>query len=234
MNLRSMKKVVLLLCTLLLFIQQGMAQVGTKEVDTELWFKAGVDFKLAPKWEVSAEEQLRFDNNIGEIKNFHTELGLKFDVTDQLDLRFATRFISRKTNNAETSFNQLFRYQVGAAYKHRWNQIEFKHRAVFQNRNDPELSEMQGDIPERYFRWRTGMEYKIKDWKYDPIFRVEYFGALNGTQAGTDDTIRFDFGTERKYDGIGEFGFFYRYETTLNAIDTSIAHIINFRYAYSF
>jgi len=222
------------LFSILLFIGMASslsAQIGTTETDTELWLKAGADFKLGEKWSFGIEEQLRFDNRIGEVKNYHTELEVKYDLTDQLDLRFATRYVRK---NAVPEEEEFFRYQFGAGYKHEWNRLEFKHRVLFQNRNEIGVSENQGDIPRHYLRLRSGIEYKIRDWKYDPIFRAEYFEALNGAKAGTDDGVRFSVGTERKYDGIGEFGIFYLYEHTINAIDTEINHIISLRYSYSF
>lgn len=208
-----------------------VAQVGTSETDTELWLKAGAEVKLSDKWELAIEEQLRFENNIGQVKNYHTELEVKYNLSDKLDLRLTSRYIRR---NAVPEYRERFRYQLGAGYKHEWNRLEFKHRALFQNRNELGVSESEGDIPRHYFRWRSGVEYKIRDWKYDPIFRVEYFAATNGAKAGTDDSIRFAIGTERKHDGIGEFGIFYLYENTVNAIDTEKVHIISLRYSYRF
>ena len=211
------------------------AQVETSETDTELWLKAGAEFELGEKWKFGVEEQLRFDEQIGATKNYHTELETRYSLTDQLDLRFTARYIRRNNNNSVIqTWSERFRYQVGAGYKHRWNQLEFKHRALFQNRNELGVSEAEGDIPRHFFRWRTGLEYKIKNWKYDPIFRTEYFKSLNGAKAGTDDSIRLSIGTDRNYDGIGKFGIFYLYEHTINAIDTQITHIISFRYSYSF
>ncbi len=207
------------------------AQVGTSETDTELWLKAGAEVRLGDHWELALEEQLRFNNNIGEVKNYHTEFDLKYNLTKTLDLRFASRYIRR---NRDSGYEERFRYQVGAGFKHELNRLEFKHRALFQNRNTLNVSEAEGDIPRHYFRWRSGLEYKIRDWKYDPIFRVEYFAATNGAKAGTDDSIRLSIGTERKYDGIGEFGIFYLYEHTVDAIDTEKTHILSLRYSYRF
>ena len=230
-----MRNRLLIISMLLLTSVVAKAQVGTSETDTELWLKAGAEFEVGAKWKFGVEEQLRFDNQIGEVKNYHTELEIRYRLTDQLDLRFVPRYIRRKGNQGSAEeFDDLFRYQFGAGYKHRWNQLEFKHRALFQNRNELGVSEAEGDIPRHFFRWRTGVEYKIKNWKYDPIFRTEYFVSLNGAKAGTDDAIRFALGTDRNYDGVGKFGIFYMYETTINAIDTEIAHIISLRYSYSF
>lgn len=207
------------------------SQVGTRETDTELWLKAGVEFDLAKKWKVAIEEQLRFDEQIEAVKNYHTELELKYNLSDQLDLILASRFIRK---NDELGYENLFRYQIGAGVKHEWQQLEFKHRALFQNRNELGVSEIEGDIPQHYFRWKSGLEYKIRDWKYDPEFTVEYFWAVNGNKAGRDDAIRFAVGTDRSYDGLGQLGIFYMYEHTISAIDTEITHIISLRYTYKF
>lgn len=202
-----------------------------RETDFELWLKAGGDVKLSDRFELAFEEQLRFDEDVTEVKNYHTELELKYNVTETFDLRLVSRYVQRNNGNG---FDDFFRYQIGAGYKHKWNRLNIKYRVLFQNRNELGVSEAEGDIARHFLRTRTSVEYKIRDWKYDPIFKAEYFFALNSAKAGTHDGVRFNIGTERKYDKLGEFGIFYAIDLSVNAFQPETAYILSLKYTYSF
>ena len=65
-------------------------------------------------------------------------------------------------------------------------------------------------------------------------FKAEYFFALNSAKAGTHDGVRFNIGTERKYDKLGEFGIFYAIDLSVNAFQPETAYILSLKYTYSF
>jgi len=191
-------------------ISVGVQAQDVRLTDVELWLKAGAKVDLTQKLRLSFEEQIRFDNDLADLKNYHTELDFRYELSERFDLLAVGRFITRNDNEGENQgFENRFRYQVGTSYAHRTGQWRFKHRLLYQNRNDLERTKAQGDVHEQFWRLRTNVEYKIKDWKYDPQFRVEYFGTLNPEETGAVDQTRIGFGTEREYDKLGEFGFFF-------------------------
>lgn len=206
------------------------------EKDFEVWLKTDQKFNLGQRLDFTLEEQLRFDEYASAVKTYHFELETKFEVYKNIDLLFTPRFIRRNDNQGSNQgYENRFRYQVGAGYKHKLSQWRFKHRIVFQDRNDMGISESEGDIPVQTFRFRSGIEYKIKNWSYDPEVRFEYFLASNASKTGRDDAIRFSVGTSKDYDIWGEFGFFYMYERTVNPLLTAeIDHILQFSYSYTF
>lgn len=221
----------LIICSLTL---SAFGQSGGRVSDIEVWLKAGAKVDLFERWELAVEEQIRFDEDVNALKNFHTEIELTFKLTDNLSLHAMSRYITRNDNRGSVQgFEDLFRYQLGASYKHYLGQLRMKYRALYQHRNEIGISEAQGDIPEKFLRLRTSVEYKIKDWKYDPEFRVEYFNALND-EVGTNNQIRFGFGTEREYKKFGELGFFYLFESSLGLNIKQLTHILSFKYSYSF
>jgi len=137
--------------------------------------------------------------------------------------------VSRRSHHRE----DLFRYQFGVSYKHALGDLRLKYRALYQHRNEIGISESQGNIPEKFLRLRTSATYKIKNWKYDPEFRVEYFNALND-EVGTNNQFRLGIGTERDYKEFGELGFFYLFESSLGLNIKELTHIFSFKYTYSF
>lgn len=218
-----------LFCT---FPSASIAQ--SNRVDTEVWLKAGAKMDLSEKWGLSVEEQIRFDDDVNALKNYHTELEITFKPVKSFSLHAVSRYITRNDNSGSIQgFEDLFRYQLGASYKHDLGDLRLKYRLLYQNRNEVGISESQGDIPEKFLRFRTSVTYKIKDWKYDPSFRVEYFNALN-EEVGTNNQYRLAIGTERDYKKFGELGFFYLFESSLGLNVKRLTHIFSFKYTYSF
>ena len=229
-----MLKRLLFTCSFLALFFAAKAQ-DIRLTEFELWLKAGGKVNLTDKLRLSFEEQIRFDNDISDLKNFHTEFDLRYALNDQIDFHAVGRYITRNDNQGENQgFEDLFRYQLGFSYKHRTGQWRFKHRLLYQNRNELGIGKDAGDIPEQFARLRSNIEYKIKNWKYDPQFRIEYFGALNSNEATTVDQLRIGFGTEREIDKIGEFGFFFLFDRTKENDITFIDQIFFFKYTYLF
>ncbi len=221
--------------SLILLVLAGFsASLRAQQTDFEVWLKAGIKYKLNERWSFDLEEQIRFDDDANALKNYHTELGIKFELNKLFDLLLATRYITRNDNRgSRQGLEDHFRYQLGLGAKHDIDRFELKHRLLYQHRNEVGLSEAEGDVARRYFRWRSGLTYKIKDWKYDPQFSVEYFQGLNRSEADIDNSVRFTIGTERKYKKVGEFGIFYRYESTVGTPINEITHILSFKYTYT-
>ena len=101
----------LLLCAL---TSSLTGQTNNRVTDTEVWLKTGAKIDLFERWELGIEEQIRFDDNVNALKNFHTEMELTFKPTDDLSIHVVSRYITRNDNRgAIQGFEDLFRYQVG-------------------------------------------------------------------------------------------------------------------------
>ncbi|NVK86103.1 MAG: DUF2490 domain-containing protein [Cytophagia bacterium] len=227
-----MKRVFLLFCILFSWASILKAQTDS---DFELWLKMGGKVDLGEKWRLDFEEQIRFDENVGAVKNYHTEAEINFKASKNLDLVFVPRFIRRNDNSGDTQgYENLIRFQIGGKFEHESGQFEFKHRLLFQHRNQMGVKKNEGDVPEKFLRYKLNTQYKIKDWKYDPEFSVEYFQPIDNDLVNTNKSIRFGIGTERDYDQFGEFGIDYMIDLSLGLAIREVAHILSFKYTYSF
>lgn len=227
-----MKKLLILFC---LFIGWQSFSRAQSTSDFELWLKLGGKADLSEKWRLNIEQQIRFDENVGAVKNYHTELGLVYRLSSKFDLFFVPRFIRRNDNSGDTQgYENLFRFQLGGAYEHESGLFEFKHRLLFQHRNELGIKKDEGDVPELFVRYKINTEYKIKDWKYDPEFSVEYFQAIDQEFADNNNSIRFAIGTERDYDRFGELGVDYMIDLSFGLAIREVAHILSFKYTYVF
>lgn len=219
---------------LLIWINPASAQNGSVQ-DLELWLKAGAQIDLNNDLQLEAEQQIRFDENASEVKNYHTEVALTYAMDDHVDLFFVNRFIRRNDNRGENQgYESHYRYQFGTQIKHRLNQFRFRHRILYQHRNELGLSPAEGDVARRFIRYRFLTEYKIKNWAYDPRIKLEYFNDLPKEFAKTNDQIRVGIGTEHKYKNIGQLSFDYLLERSLDMPVVNWTYILVFRYEYRF
>ena len=224
-------KRILVIC----FLLCASGAYAQRSTDLELWMKLGGKVDLSEKWRLNFEEQIRFDESVSAVKNYHSELELIYRPSKNVDVFFVPRFIRRNDNSGDNQgYENLIRFQLGGAYEHESGQFEFKHRLLYQHRNEMGVKKDEGDVPEKVIRYKLSTEYKIKNWKYDPQFSVEYFNALDKPLTNEFNGIRFGIGTERGYDQLGEFGIDYLLDLTLGRPVPQVAHIISFKYTYKF
>lgn len=203
--------------------------------DFEVWAKLAAETDLSEKFKIGMEEQIRFDQNSSEVKNFFTELALNYALSDNFALLGRARYFTRNDNRGgDQGMKNYFRYQLGFRLKHESGQFRFNHRLLYQRRDRLNLSQDEGDIIIKYARYRLKTEYKIKNWKYDPIITAEYFMAFDDTIEELPDAIRVGLGTERNYDGFGTLGLFFRYEWTTIFIYPQGNYILALAYTYQF
>jgi len=203
--------------------------------DFELWAKLAAEGDIGQRIKLGLEEQIRFDENSSEVKNYFTELALNYRLSDNFALLGRARFLTRNDNSGgDQGKKNYFRYQLGFRLKHQTGQFRFNHRFLYQRRDRFNLTPEEGDIIVKYARYRFKTEYKIKKWKYDPIFTAEYFLALDNDIEELPNAFRLGIGTERKYEGFGTLGLFYRYEWTTNFIYPEGNFILALAYTYTF
>ena len=218
---------------LLAILMSGMSQ--ERERDFEVWLKASAETSLGDNLDIELEEQLRLDENASEIKNYFTDVSLKYQLTDHLDLRFATRFSRVNDNQGEIQgYENHLRFQTGVGTKHVWNRWRIRNRLVYQHKNELGLSEAEGDVSQQFVRIRSAWEYKIRNWSFDPIIRAEYFAPLNKAAAGTDESIRYGLGTNKDLSDWGKLALFFQSENSINSQEPETVHSLYFQFTYVF
>lgn len=67
--------------------------------DLRLWTGAKIQKTFAKDWTISLEEEIRFKNNISEINNFFTEVGLRYRINKNFALGGGFRYTQDKTED---------------------------------------------------------------------------------------------------------------------------------------
>lgn len=211
------------LITTLLISTVSFAQDSTTVRDFELW--TGVTLKksfLDKKLDFALKQEFRFDDNSSSINNYFTQLYVKYEVLDGLEVGSGFRFVR---NNQKAGYRNERRFIGDVMYKHKVDRLALDYRFRFQNHTA--LGDVTDDDVINKIRLRFRMSYNIKSWKLDPYFAMEGFYAFEKNQINYIETItetekesgfeklRFTLGTNYKVNKWFQIGGFYRIEHEL-------------------
>ena len=214
-------------------ITNGFSQ--SKDVkDLESWTSIGLKYKLNKKWSFELEEQLRLDENISEIGEYFTQLNAEYSISKNFDIGGGLRYIRENDNKGNIQgYENYFRFNLDASYKHKINNFSIKYRLRYQNKNELGVSTDDGDYAKQNLRFKTSIGYDIKKWKLDPKFSAEIFNHFEEGEDNGFSKYRLTLGTDYKIKNFGKIGLFYRMEKELNVDIPETTNIIGLKYTYT-
>lgn len=218
----------------ILFMSRSIAQVeeGTTIItsDLEVWSKIGLKFKPNKKFAIQLDQGLRLNNNSSIVDQYFTDLGFKFKATKNLKFGVGFRYIGDRGGN--DLFDNDFRINFDAIFKHKVKSFDLQYRLRFQNKNEIGLSTTDGDYYKNYFRLKAGIKYNIKNWKFDPTFSTELYRDMTKVTGGFDN-IRFTLGTSYNMKKFGALGMYYRVEQELGVSYPKTTYIVGLNYVFT-
>ena len=222
----------LLLIITVLFTSKNYAQTDS---DWASWNTIGVEYKLNKKWSFALEEQVRLKENISVVDNYFTQLSADYKLFKGFKLGAGVRYIRDNDNQGNIQgYENHFRFQVDAMYKHEINDFKIGYRLRYQNKNELGVSYDEGDYANQNIRFKTSLEYNIKNWKLDPKFSAEIFNRFQEGKENGFNKYRLTLGTDYKMKNFGKLGVFYRFEKELNVDFPETKNIIGLNYTYTF
>ena len=202
--------------------------------DWASWNTIGIDYKLNDKWSFGLEEQLRLKENISVVDNYFSQLSASYQIFKDFEIGAGIRYIRKNDNKGNVQgYENHFRFQFDANYKHKINNFKIGYRLRYQNKNEIGLSYDEGDYPNQNIRFKASIIYNFKKWSLDPKFSAEIF---NRFQEGVDNGFnkyRLTLGTDYKIKNFGKIGAFYRFEKELNVDLPDVTNIIGMKYTYT-
>jgi len=211
----------------------AQTQDGTIVVtqDIESWTNIGLKFELHKKFIIGINQGIRFNKNATQLDQLLTEANFKYKPTSYLNFGLGLRYISDKGGNGV--FDNDFRINLDAIFKHKVKSFKLQYRFRYQNKNEIGLSTTEGDYFKHYLRLKAGVTYSIKNWKLDPKFSTEIFRDMTKITGGFDN-LRFTLGTAYNFKKFGKLGLYYRFERELGFTYPKTTSIIGLNYVYTF
>lgn len=205
-----------------------------EEKDLESWNSLLLKYKVNEKLGFDLGGQLRLKENISEISEYFSEFGVNYTFFKGFNLGIGLRYIKKNDNVGKIQgYEDHFRYNFDASYKHQINNITLKYRLRYQNKNELGVSSSEGDIAKQNIRFKTAISYNINNWKLDPTLSAEIYNRLEEDEDSEFSKYRLTVGTEYKFKKIGTIGVFYRVEKELNKEFPGTTNIIGFKYSYT-
>lgn len=230
-KIKHFKNIVLLaclLCTSLIFSQDNTE-------DLESWSAINLKYKLNKKWAFNLEGQLRLKEDASEVSEYFSEFGATYTLFKGFKLGTGFRYIKENDNVGNIQgYENHFRYNFDASYKHKINNLSLKYRLRYQNKNELGVSASEGDYAKQNIRFKTSLGYNINNWKLDPKFSAEIFNRFGKDADNQFSKYRLTLGTEYKLKKMGTIGLFYRIEKELNQTFPETTNIIGLKYIYTF
>ncbi|WP_339662560.1 DUF2490 domain-containing protein [uncultured Polaribacter sp.] len=222
----------LMLLNVVLFTNLNYAQTEG-DTDWASWNTIGVEYKLNKKWSFGLEEQFRLKENFSETDEFFTQLSADYELFNNFKLGAGIRYIRENDNVGKVQgYENHFRFQLDASYKHDINDFTIGYRLRYQNKNELGVSYDEGDYVNQNVRFKTSVDYNIKNWRLDPKFSAEIFNQFQEGEENGFNKYRLTFGTDYKIKNIGEIGVYYRFEKELNVDVPDTKNILGLSFIY--
>ncbi|GAA3650572.1 DUF2490 domain-containing protein [Flavivirga jejuensis] len=203
--------------------------------DLASWNTIAIKYKLNKKWSFGLEEQLRLKSNVSEIDNYFTQLNAEYEIFNNFELGGGLRYVRKNDNQGNVQgYENHFRFNIDASYKHKINDFSLKYRLRYQNKNELGVSNSEGDYANQHIRFKTAVGYNIKKWKLDPKFSAELFHHFEEGEDSEFDKYRLTLGTSYEFKKNGKIDVFYRIEKELNETTPETTNIIGLKYTYTF
>lgn len=139
----------------------GSLSAKEKPPVTEAWTGAGLEYDISKKLEAALDYENRVQTDGGKSATNLYDFGLSYDLTKQLESGFVMRFKDKPSG-------MLYEFKPYVSYKYKFSDFAVKTRIMYEN-------EFQnGNSPDHYFRFRTGLSYNISK-KLEAEVKTEYF-----------------------------------------------------------
>ncbi|MGK0413007.1 MAG: hypothetical protein ACJA1B_001209 [Polaribacter sp.] len=214
-----------------------LCQVDTS--DFGIWNSVGIDYSPIKSLKIGIEQNFRLKEDATVTDEYFTEISLQYKILKNFEIGGGVRFIKENDNvGKKQGFESHFRFNFDASFKYDIERFTLSHRLRYQNKKELNLLDTQQNSLKETMRFKTDLEYNIRNWPLDPGFSLELFsGTEEGIQQFKDfslDKFRITFGTDYKLKKFGKFGIYYRYEESiLKYFKNETLHILGLNYTYS-
>lgn len=167
--------------------------IGQNNNDAGLWTGIGVQKEIIKDFDASFEQEIRLHNNLSNVNTVLTQLGTSYRFNKYFTAGLAYRYMQR--NSLESGFGARHRWMLNATFRYKFNPFMLSWRVRFQTQNNEPYKDFNERIPTTHIRDKIALKLDL-DEPIMPYVGYEIWTALNGTESGTIDNMRFSLGAE--------------------------------------
>lgn len=223
--------------SILLILSVASCLYAEAQTDRDLasWNGIALDFELSDDWETEFKSQLRLKENFSAVDEYFGQIGVKRKLFKGFKLGAALRYSRRNDNQgAIQGFESRLRYHFQTSYKHSVNRLRIGYRIRYQSRKELGLADGIESFRVNRLRFKTSLEYKIKDWPLDPIISGELFQRFEKNTDSRFDKYRITIGSVYDLNDTSSLSFFWGLESSINETIKDNLYLIGLSYNYAF
>ena len=218
------------LALLLCFIS-SVGFVSAQWNDAQLWTSVSIEKKVIKSFSVSLAEEVRFTDNINELGEFFTDIGLNYKINKNWRISGNYRFTNKI--QLDNSYSKRHRYYFDLSYRRKVYMLTIVLRTRFQSQYKNINSSENGHLPEYYSRNKLTLKYNATR-RLSPYISAEAFIPLNNPKVGGIDNMRYSAGLEWEFIKNSTFDFYYMIQQQYQAKNPERDFVAGIGYSYSF
>lgn len=222
---------VILMTSILLIINCISSQeLVAQESDANVWSRLAIKYDLNSLTRISVEEEFRFFDNVSQLEQNHTEIGLSRELNKRWNGGVFYRFIYE--TNTDRDYSLGHRGWVQLEYQLLDSDINVYARTRLQTTFKDIQSSSSGKVPDWYNRYKISAEYKTKGAKWIPDAGIEFWHYLNPSENPFVNKLRFSLGLEYRYTKKLRWQVFYSYQKELQVSNPDTDYIFGVACTY--
>lgn len=229
-----MKRIILINACIFLLSTLALAQETRVVQDFESWTTTALKLKVNKKLDLTASANLRLMQNSSVTQQYFAEVGLRYELIDNLKLGIEGRFGQRAWDYDDLRMGNLRRIFFSAQYRIKLNRLSIVPRFAYQNRtlslNEIDFVGLDNDA---HLRTRIELGYNIPNWKLDPELSFELFRHQTANDGPEFSKFRIRLGTDFDIHKKGTLKVFVAYEDELNENYPLQSTIVGVKYSFS-
>lgn len=198
--------------------------MSAQEQDFSGWSRLAVKYDWSKKTRLTVEEEFRFKNNLSQLGQNHTEVGITHELWKRWEGGLFYRFIYQPDPDRYYSLGHRFWAQLEYRLVDRDIRVSVRNRtqATYENM----FSSQNGLLPEWYNRYKISAEYQPKKADWVPGAGIELWHHLNPDGSPYIDKFRTSTGIEYRPGKHFRYELFYSFEQELNQNNPKTDHIV--------
>ena len=198
--------------------------------DGKLWSSFTVKHKLSRKATVALTEELRLNQDITQVDQIFTDVGVEYEFFKNFKTAFNYRFIN---NNKFTYYEKDHRIYLDASYKYKVKKFSFALRERLQDEYSAIYSSETGGVPTWYLRSKFTIEYNPHS-KYKPYAAIESFYLIDHPKEKSEqiDRLRYLIGVEYEFNRKNFINLFTILQEQVSPQNQSVIVGVGYTYVY--
>jgi len=203
--------------------------------DFGVWTKAGLEYKLNDKLNLSFSEGLRMRENTTRLNSLYSELGLEYKIVKGIKTSLSYRSMQRLEKENYFSFRHRFAWDVN--YKYSKGRFTFGYRHRLQTGVRKYYSSKLGKIPAWNYRHRLQVKYEYNK-RIVPFasaeVNIQLYNARQMMFNNSANRLRYQIGTDIKLNAKSSISIYYMIQDEFNTEKETDQYIIGVDYEIKF